>query len=372
MCMRGKFIAWFNNEFQKDPLWVAMETCVEASPWHRENSVATHTRMVVSEYISWVDKHWTTETLIGALAAAFHDTGKPLARVEKYKPERGNYNSFGGHEIISARLWEDYAMRNYEGISQLFDEIPNQFCFMVGFIIEHHMPYDISADKIRDIACTAASYFRTPVFQNHLTADTHGRIADDHHDKINKVDVWITSFETKLNTKVLLSDNFIRDKKTLIMPIGPSGCGKSTYLTVLRQYWGDTISHYSWDLLRLAWYSPDYNLAYQMSTEDPQFANKATKEFNKLVLTGNTIYVDNTNLSRKRRRAFIQEARNRGYNTIAVVFPIALNTLIERQEARGKVGEKIVPREAVKQQYMSLQGPLLGEFDQIEVIDTRS
>lgn len=371
MSLRNKSIAWFNNEFQRDPLFLAMENCVEASPWHRENSVATHTRMVVSEYISWVDKEWTIQTLIGFMAAVFHDTGKPVARVEKFKPERGIYNSFGGHEIISARLWENYAMENLERFKELFGghnfNIIHNIIHKVSFVIEHHMPYQVSPDKIQDIAITAAQYFTEPVFQNHLTADTHGRIADDHEEKIAAVDTWIVEFEKQMKTQIDINPSILGGK-TLYLAIGPSGCGKSTHFLKLKHK-DPTIVHYSWDALRLEWYNPDYEIAYKMSVDDTQFNNKATKTFCKLVSTGKNIYVDNTNLSRKRRRPFITEARKHGYTVIGLVFPITINTLLNRQFTRP---DKCVPSEAVNQHYMSLQVPLYGEFDHIEVVNTIS
>jgi predicted kinase len=342
-----------------------MENTVEASPWHRENSVATHTRMVVSEYISWADKDWTTETLIGAVACAFHDTGKPSAKVEKYSEKRGNYNSFGGHEIISARLWEDYAIHNVERIWTLFETRDIKIIFLVGFVIEHHMPYEVATDKIQDIATTAAEYFDEPIFQNHLTADTHGRIADDHKEKIAKVDQWIEEFEMKMHVPVHM-DPIIHNQKTLIMPIAPSGAGKSTLLKkLLKDH--PNLHHYSWDALRLEWYDADYKKAYQMSVDDPHFNARYMKEFKTQVLAGKTIYIDNTNLSRKRRRPFIDDARKHGYNVIGYVFPIELETVIKRQKTRG---DKDVPKDAVKNHYMTLQGPLLGEFDYIEVVNT--
>lgn len=362
---RSDFIAWYNNEFKTEHLYKTMEGTVEASPWHRERNVAIHTDMVVSEYISWAAQKWTEETLMGAVACAFHDTGKPAARVEKYNEKRGNYNSFGGHEIISARLWEDYAVRNAERMWTLFAARSVEIIFKVGFIIEHHMPYQVADDKVQNIATTAAAYFSEPVFQNHLTADTHGRIADDHPDKIMAVDAWIEQFEMKMHVPVHF-EPVARSEKTLMMPIGPSGCGKSTlYKTLKKEY--PNLHHYSWDALRLEWYSPDYAKAYQMSVDDPHFNARYMKEFKTQVLAGKSIYIDNTNLSRKRRRPFIDDARKHGYNVIGFVFPIELETVLKRQRTRD---DKEVPSDAVKNHYMSLQCPLLGEFDNIEVENT--
>lgn len=365
MSLRGKFITWYNNEFKTTDLYARMGETVEGSPWHRERNVAVHTDMVTSEYISWADKDWTTETLMGAVACAFHDTGKPAAKVEKFKPDRGTYFGFHGHEVISARIWENYAMQNLERLWELFEVREIKIIFEVGLIIEHHMPYQVGDEKIQDIATTVALLFKTNVFQDHLTADTHGRIADDHENKIAITDEWIDTFNMKMHKPVHL-DPLINKQKTLIMPIGPSGSGKSTLLKkLLKTYPG--IHHYSWDLLRLEWYDSDYAKAYLKSTEDPSFNAKYMKEFKTQVLADKTIYVDNTNLSRKRRRPFIDDARKHGYNVIGYVMPITLDTLYKRQKTRG---DKNVPADAVKQHYFSLQGPLYGEFDYIEVVNT--
>lgn len=366
MSLRGKFIAWYNNEFKLDFLYGRMRETVEASPWHREVNVAIHTDMVVSEYISWADKEWDLNTLIGALACAFHDTGKPPAKVEKYSEKRGNYNSFGGHEIISARLWEDYAMRNAERIWELLGERKIRLIYIIGFVIEHHMPYEQPDDKVQNIATTAALLFgQTPIFQNHLTADTHGRIADDHETKIGKVDEWIVEFEKKMHVPVYI-DPLMHERKTLIMAIGPSGCGKSTLFRKIAST-NPTIHHYSWDALRLAWYDSDYSKAYQMSVDDPHFNARYMKEFKSLVLAEKSIFIDNTNLSRKRRRPFIDDARKHGYNVLGYVFPIELNSLFKRQKTRE---DKEIPSDAVRQHYFSLQCPLYGEFDDVEVVNT--
>ncbi len=364
MSLRNDFIAWYNNEFKLDPLYLRMMETVEASPWHRERNVAIHTDMVVSEYISWADKEWSEETLIGAVACAFHDTGKPAARVEKFKPERGKYNSFGGHEIISARLFEDYFMRNIERMFKLFRSRQLDLIYKVEFVIEHHMPYEQPDDKVQDMATTVGVLFNESVFQNHLTADTHGRIADDHKDKIAKVDAWIDSFNMKIHKHVHRTEE-LRQEKTLILPIGPSGCGKSTLYKKLSV--GAEVVHYSWDNLRLEWYDSDYAKAYQKSADDPHFNARYMKVFKEHILSGKNIYVDNTNLSRKRRRPWITDARKHGYNVVAYVMPIALDTVLKRQKTRG---DKDVPADAVRQHYMTLQCPLYGEVDSVRFYDS--
>jgi predicted kinase len=180
------------------------------------------------------------------------------------------------------------------------------------------------------------------------------------------VDSWIAGFEELMGNSTKFSSLVSRQDKTLIMPIGPSGCGKSSYLNKCWEFY-NPIHHYSWDKLRLEWYDADYATAYTMSCDDPHFVSRCMTSFNDLVKTGQTIYVDNTNLSRKRRRVFIDAARKHGYTVIGCIFPIELDTVLKRQFTRG---DKCVPGDAVRQHYMSLQCPLLGEFDSIEVVNT--
>lgn len=159
--------------------------------------------------------------------------------------------------------------------------------------------------------------------------------------------------------------------KTLYMPIAPSGAGKSTFFRKLKTegdvtsglHPGMDIGIFSLDDLRHRWYdSKDYARAFLLSTEDKQFEQKANKEYLEVLSQHEYVYVDNTNLSKKRRRFYLDEAKRRGFKTVAILFPIALDTLLERQHTRG---DKNVPAEAVRRQYMSLQLPSFGEFDEV-------
>jgi gluconate kinase len=78
--------------------------------------------------------------------------------------------------------------------------------------------------------------------------------------------------------------------------------------------------------------------------------------------TGKPIYVDNTNLSKKGRANYIREARKYGYIVQAILVPVDLQTILDRQDTRQ---DKFVPLDAVEQQYMRLNLPSLGEVDRI-------
>lgn len=157
------------------------------------------------------------------------------------------------------------------------------------------------------------------------------------------------------------------DQKILHVPIGPSGAGKSTLFRELSQQ-DPSLQPFSLDLLRHEFYDPDdYSKAWKMSTEDKNFSHKANQRFIEMVKSGKNIFVDNTNLTPKRRRFYIDQAKRHGYKTVAHVFSnVDLDTLIKRQETRS---DKTVPEEAVRRQHTAMKEPLEGEFDEVKMVD---
>jgi predicted kinase len=120
---------------------------------------------------------------------------------------------------------------------------------------------------------------------------------------------------------------------------------------------------FSFDDLRLEWYHPtDYAKAFQLSTQDRSFDAKASQRFQSMVETHEHIFIDNTNLTPKRRKIYIELAHKYDYKTIAIILNTPLETLIERQTTRG---DKNVPEEAVRHQYNSMVLPTKGEFNQV-------
>lgn len=366
--LKSTFISWYFNDFVKDPLFVTMNGTTENSPWHRESSVGIHTNMVVTEYLTQCDDDFDAFQLFGAFAAAFHDVGKPAACVFKHSEERGNYKAFHGHEGISARLWEDWAVRNWHILKDQFNFNAKDI-YSVGWLIEHHLPWGIKKPrKVDYLVQTACAVVTAKTFTRLLRADTWGRLADDASKKRQESEEWIVDFEQKCeeesNTFRLRSSSDSDDKPVLVVPIAASGSGKSTHYNDLptKNY----IAHYSWDDFRLQWYSSDYAEAFRLSCEDKEFKNKVNKEFSQLLKTGTDIYFDNINVSSKRRFSFIDQARKKGYYIIAQLLPVSLEQVLYRQHTRL---DKTVPDEAVERQYMNLQLPQLGEFDEIIVSD---
>jgi predicted kinase len=388
MSHKNKFIAWFFNQFTNDPLFVEMTKMVEESPWHRESNVGIHTTMVVTQYISRaIHQTWETneilndggrQFLLGAFAAAFHDAAKPTAVIYKNSEERGDYKAFHGHEKLSARLWEDWAVRNWEFLKETFNFVPFNI-YDVGWMIENHLPWGLKhKDKLANLARTVYVRDIDRAFNTLLLSDTFGRISDDAEEKQRKSIAWVEDFEKTVTEEAGKwheeATETTYDTPILMMPIAPSGAGKSTLYD--RDDTG--FLNFSWDKERVL-YASEYHdfsgmsaaeiyaIAWPFSTIEhkSEFAKVWQHNFTEMVKKGANIFADNTNLSKKIRRFFLTLAKHHGYRTIAVLMPITEDTLFVRQTTRE---DKNTPPKSVRQQYNALQLPSYGEFDDIVVM----
>lgn len=372
------FSLWYEAHFKKTDLYRKMGETNEGSPWHREANVGLHTDMVLNEYLSNFTFLMYHGEMLGALAAVFHDVGKPGAMEVIWKPERGSYKRFGGHEVLSARLWEDYAVSNWDHLKLWFGLKPHDI-YTVALMIEHHLPWAMT-DKVKltHLAKTIVKTVGFKVFKNFLMADQLGRISDDQDQKIAKVNEWLGKFGSIVNSvddlRIIL-DNATRrnkvlynDSKTLIVLIGASGSGKTSFMNKLIVGPIPPIDYFSLDDLRVKMYNCDYDEAIRKSFADKDFNNKAQKAFGEVIKRDNRkIVVDGVNLIKKRRRMYIDMARRAGYNAVAVIFPVALQTIIDRQQTRP---DKSVKAVYVQGQYNILQLPQFGEFDEVLVSTT--
>jgi predicted kinase len=157
---------------------------------------------------------------------------------------------------------------------------------------------------------------------------------------------------------------------TLVVPIGPSGAGKSTLFKGLSETNPGMVS-FSLDTLRHQWYDAnDYSNAFRLSCADKKFEARAKAVFEEMIKQPQTIFVDNTNLTPKRRAFHLEQAHKYGYTTVAIILNTPLEVLIERQTTRG---DKNVPEDAVRRQYSSMVLPGKGEFDRVIMVhETKS
>lgn len=198
MNAKERFSEFFST-FQKTDTWRAMLNTREDSPWHREENVAVHTRMLIDWYQSNLASARNEEQqLMTLVSCLMHDVGKPPAQIIKFSEERGEYRAYHGHELISARMWVDYAMSNYATVNELLrfniTDISN-----IAFFLEHHVPFALK-DQSKRKSLKQSILNRTGeaghrAWLDLLLSDQHGRISDDQDKKLRDVDDWLAEWE---------------------------------------------------------------------------------------------------------------------------------------------------------------------------------
>jgi len=372
----------FLEEFKGTRLWQDMASTCENSPWHRESSVAVHTEMIFDHYFKNFAPHRTErQQALTFLTILFHDTGKPKAAKTKTTEERGTYTSFGGHEQISARIWEDYAVENWNKWKKLKStfNLYDRDIYLVSWIIENHLPHNLETagqrlcDQLNsymfdngDLAC---------VYYDQIVSDQAGRIADNQEKNMEDVLEFVENVKT-LTTRYdeRTQEVFLRSVAPRIaLLVGASGSGKSTYSDKLVK---DGYQYFSLDASRIQ-YAKENGVkgsnpidvyarafAYCDKHRGP-FRHYADRQFSDLIDARADIIIDNTNVNWKARENYIRAARDAGYIVTCAMFPITRKTLMERQKARK---DKTVPMVAVMDQYNRVSMPWIGnECDIIDV-----
>lgn len=148
------------------------------------------------------------------------------------------------------------------------------------------------------------------------------------------------------------------------MLIGAPGCGKSTYRKKLLEQHPDAPT-VCMDDLRLEFYGGTYDEAFIASTKDKSFNAKVDKRYIETLNAHDVIILDNTNTMTKTRRRWLAPAKARKFNLTAVLFPVDLEEIKDRQNKR----DKFVPFHVVESMYNRMQLPMYGDFDDVIVHD---
>ncbi len=360
MNVKQNFIHWYFEEFQFENLYTEMAITVEGSPWHREGNVGIHTDMVVAEYLSRSQPF----DVRGAIACAFHDVGKPPAMVIKFRKDRGEYKAFHGHEQVSARMWENYACLYWKYLVEKFNLVP-QDIYTIGWMIEHHVPWATKKDdKLNAFATTAyETVGHDNTWTDMLLADQYGRISDPSHQRGEEAAVWIADHDAR---KIEAEHRWVTwGDKFVYMLIGPSGSGKTrARAPLVAKYPNAPIV--CMDDLRLEWYGKSYEEAWVKASKDSSFNAKVDKVYVEALRENDVVILDNTNTMTKPRRRWLAPARARDFKIVAILMPVDLQEILDRQKTRE---DKTVPVAAVTQMYNRMQLPLYGDFDEVIVDD---
>lgn len=152
--------------------------------------------------------------------------------------------------------------------------------------------------------------------------------------------------------------------KLCYIMIGVSGSGKSTVVDKLLNLHPHS-RVFSLDAVRVSMFELDCADSRSVSDEKDLYAqafdhaNANQKKFDEMVsaawryaLSGDTVIVDNTNLTRKSRARWIQDARHKGFTIIAVNVMAPLSVVLERQATRE---DKSVPADVIRDMYFRQQ-----------------
>lgn len=151
------------------------------------------------------------------------------------------------------------------------------------------------------------------------------------------------------------------EPKIAIVLVGPPGSGKTT--------WGKYYAE-SRGIVRLC---PDEFRAKIGVSENDQSVSAAAFGMTKATMgnildAGQSVMIDATNMYKKSRKDFINIARGRGVQTMAIVFEVDKTTLLERNKKRGEMGGRNVPESVMDNILENYQRPESDEFDIIQFI----
>ena len=147
--------------------------------------------------------------------------------------------------------------------------------------------------------------------------------------------------------------NFNHPKKTplMIMLCGLPGSGKSTYADSIRCNGERPIIHSS-DEMRKKLYNDE-----SCQEDNAKVFQRLHKEIKEDLISGKDVVYDATNISKKKRMAFLESIRNINCENICVVIATTLEACLFNNRCRSRV----VPEEAIKRMYRSWTPPHFSE-----------
>lgn len=337
--------------FRDTPEWRVMESTVENSPYHREASVAEHTRMTIQYWNDYhAHKYTKWENDIARITLLFHDLGKPDTRREGTE-----HPSFHGHESVSANHL--ITLMGNPIIRDAFYEmgLNDSDLTVIRNLIQYHLPYGIQGDKLIGLKTHLWHMGVQNLFVDILRSDQGGRISDDHAGKVAKQEAWIAEVWEPTPVYPVGVDE---SKPTMTLLSGVSGVGKSTYCHHNTPH-PDRIL--SLDNMREVFFvaqqvrfDADYLEMWQYCEDNKQEFNLyVVRRYRAALETNQPITVDNMNLTRKHRNEIISLARDYGYQVVSLQF-LAPLPLIQSRQVKG------IPSEMIAQMHGSTESVWRG------------
>lgn len=390
---RKDFMTWWNNfQTMQHDLIADMQNTVEDSPYHREDNVFIHTKMVTEYFIKFTDdirqgSPWKYEDIQGAVACVFHDMGKPDTEEEFFSEKYQKViRQYKGHEVVSAAYFMDCWCKNEFNVRSIIDDL-NAF-YNVWVMVAYHLPYNFKDNNLQMLRTHMEHFGLMDTFTRVLLSDCHGRIQDEREKEIAGCYEWIERFR---NTKVAYLNNDVNNGEIYTM-VGVPASGKSTMVASLSD--SRDVSVVSFDSIRQALF-PDaqsYHDAFVKCEDyfndeerDPSLVNHRLNvgepdklygfsELTQMIMRDaikkadpdTTIIFDNTSLTRKSRRIINAVNSKEKRKVTAVQFIRSLDELIENENSRTEYDKRGIG--VIKRMYFGYFPVLLGEVDDIKLI----
>ena len=271
------------------------------------------------------------------LAMLFHDLGKVYTAVPNKVDS--NQTSFYGHELKSAEIAEQWLIEF---------EAPKELRQAVKDIILLHMSKTIKLRKLQD---KVGSYVGALSLKGHKS-DVKARL-NINKEEVSKISQRCLEFNSLDRDTIEYNDS----KPEMIILIGLPRSGKSLFK--IKNY-ANYIS-ISRDDIR----EREFDFKGNMDNEKlvtTLFNQELTESLNK----GVNIIIDNTNIQRKYRRQFIQQARAHGYNIKAIVIDTDYEQVVKNAQKEN------FPMNVIESMRNRFTMPIMEEgYYVIEVFKTR-
>lgn len=310
------------------------------SPWHLEDSVWTHTMMVLSHVDAGVEV---------AAAALLHDLGK-VHTLEVSVKNGLLKNSFKNHEALS--FYKARPILEKLG----FDE--SQVRNILISIGAHGRFW---GDDLKKMVTKLEGFDQVRSFSilELLNADAKGRIS-------HKGDNTVLDLVKEAWPLYLVGESSLDNQPLITVLIGLPGSGKSSY--VKRHVSECTVVVSRDALVEEFGIGQDYREKWLSVESTPEIKQKVgvtlERELQDALKSGNDIVIDMTNLTKRGRKRYSSFAKQHGYLVKHVVFAVDIDTCIARQDTRV---DKTVSSEVIWDMAKNFTLPLYDEADIIEL-----
>lgn len=258
---------------------------------------------------------------IGRLIALLHDISKPVSN--KYLEDKGK-TVYYNHDADGVPIAYNILYRL--GFS---DDIINKVCLSIAL---HRRVHDKNLDVYKRL--DEANVLQS--FINMAIADVLAHKVPNE-DTINCMkEIYYNGFNCfnpiKRNTNIITKDNMIEKvikespSKLAIFLIGEPRSGKSTVSNILK----DSAIILSADEIR----KEVFNVSFDVKVEKEVW-EIFEKELNNNITFENKIVIDNTNISVKARRHYLNILKSKGYSVVCINMETSIPTLMRRCEDTG-------------------------------------